>query len=88
MQYMLPEKRGSGGSGPTIPHEIEHVRRMVSSDAFGDGGIHGMQSDVLFTGDVAEQREYGCQVNEVYMHLIVNCDFITEWKKTLLSSLT
>ena len=83
-QYMLPGKRGSGA---TIPHEIEHVRRMMSSDVFSDGGIHGVQSEVLFTGDVARRREYGCQVNEVYVHLIERCDFITEWKKTLLFSL-
>ena len=81
-QYMLPEKRGSGA---TIPHEIEHVRRMVSSDVFGEGGIHGAQSEVLFTGDIVKQREYGCQVNQVYMHLIERCDFISEWKNTLRS---
>ena len=50
--------------------------------------VYGVQSEVLFTGDVARRREYRCQVNEVYMHLIERCDFITEWKKTLLSSLT
>ena len=38
-----------------------------------EGGVDG----VLFTGDVARRREYGCQVNEVYMHLIERCDFIT-----------
>jgi hypothetical protein len=40
---------------------------------------------MLFTGDVATDRPFGEQVNDVYMHLIEKKEFIMEWRTELKS---
>jgi hypothetical protein len=74
-QMLLP---GRGGQGPTVPHELEHLRRADKKKCTGK---HGPWKKSILPEDVYDQfREFGDCTNDVYDHLLAHTSFLQDFK--------